>query len=106
MFVLEWTNEAKRVYLKLKDDASEKKRYKAVKKALKFLAQDPFYPSLQSHPYYSLKGPSGERVFESYAEQNTPNAYRLFWYYGPDRLNKSGTCIPVITIMGIVPYPD
>ena len=54
-------------------------------KTLKLLAQNPRYPSLQTHEFSSLKGPKGEKVFEAYAEQDTPAAYRVFWYYGPER---------------------
>jgi hypothetical protein len=45
----------------------------------------------------SLKGPKREKVWEAYAEQNTPGAYRVFWYYGPSR--------GIITIFAITPHP-
>ena len=96
-FELEWTDGAKETYQLLRNNASEKKRYKAVKKTIKFLAQNPRHPSLQTHPYYSLKGPKGEKVFEAYAQQKTPAAYRVFWYYGPSK--------GVITILAITPHP-
>ncbi len=69
----------------LKGNASKQKRYRAVKKTLELLVSDPRHPSLQTHKYSSLKGPTGEEVFEAYAEQNTPAAYRVFWYYGPSK---------------------
>ena len=97
MFELEWTQEAAGTYNLLKGNASQKKRYKAVKKAIKFLAKDPRHPSLQTHPYVSLEGPNGEKVFEAYAEQKTPAAYRIFWYYGPSR--------GLITIVAITSHP-
>ena len=97
MFELEWADEAKRTYNLLKDDASQKKRYKAIKKTIGFLAMDPHHNSLQTHEYVSLKGPSGEKVFEAYAEQNTPAAYRVFWYYGPSK--------GIITIFAITSHP-
>ena len=97
MFELEWADEAKRTYNLLKDDASQKKRYKAIKKTIGFLAMDPRHNSLQTHEYVSLKGSSGEKVFEAYAEQNTPAAYRVFWYYGPSR--------GIITIFAITSHP-
>ncbi|MGB0059930.1 hypothetical protein [Candidatus Binatus sp.] len=28
-------------------------------------------------------GQHGEKVFEAYAENNTPAAFRVFWHYGP-----------------------
>jgi hypothetical protein len=29
-----------------------------------------------------MHGENGEEVFEAYAENNTPGAYRIFWHYG------------------------
>ena len=97
MFELEWTEEARGTYNLLKGDAPQKKRYKAVKKTIGFLAINPRHKSLQTHEYLSLKGPNGEKVFEAYAEQNTPAAYRVFWYYGPSR--------GIITIFAITSHP-
>jgi hypothetical protein len=97
LFELEWTDEAKATYIRLKSNASQKKRYKAVKKTIGLLAKNPRHKSLQTHPYFSLKGPNGEKVFEAYAEQKTPAAYRAFWFYGPSRGK--------ITIFAITPHP-
>jgi len=97
LFELEWADEAKKTYSLLKSDASQKKRYKAVRKTIKFLAVDPRHNSLQTHEYVSLKGPNGEKVFEAYAEQQTKAAYRVFWYYGPSR--------GIITIFAITSHP-
>ena len=97
MFDLYWVDAASEAYASLKVDTSRKKQYKAVKKALRLLARDPRYPSLQTHEFVSLKGPKGEKVWESYAEQNTPGAYRILWYYGPPR--------GLITIFMITPHP-
>ena len=85
MFELEWTDEAKEVYNRLKGNPSQKIRYNAVKKTLKYLSENPHYNSLQTHPFLSLEGPNREKVFEAYAQQNTPAAYRVFWYYGAKR---------------------
>ncbi len=97
MFELEWTAEARETYNLLKSTASQRKRYKAVKKTIKFLATNPRHPSLKAHEYMSLKGPNGEKVFEAYAEQRTPAAYRVFWYYGPSK--------GIITIFTITSHP-
>jgi len=97
LFELEWTSEAEETYNLLKGDASQKKRYKAVKKTIRFLAINPRHNSLQTHEYLSLKGPKGEKVFEAYAEQKTPAAYRVFWYYGSSR--------GIITIFAITSHP-
>lgn len=97
MFELQWTKEAEATYSLLKGDASQAKRYRAIKKTIQFLAKNPRHHSLQTHEYLNLKGPGGEKVFEAYAEQNTPAAYRVFWYYGPAR--------GIITIIAITPHP-
>jgi hypothetical protein len=97
LFELEWTDEAKETYIHLKSDASQEKRYKAVKKTIGLLAENPRHQSLQTHPYFSLKGPNGEKVFEAYAQHRTPAAYRVFWFYGPSKGK--------ITIFAITPHP-
>ena len=97
MFELQWTSEAKTNYNLLKNNISQKKRYKAIKKTIKYLAINPRHNSLQTHEYTSLKGTKGEKVFEAYAEQKTPAAYRVFWYYGPSQ--------GAITIVAITPHP-
>ncbi len=96
MFKLQWTETAKETYDQLRESKSQQKRYKAVKKTLKLLAANPHHNSLQTHEYMSLKGPNGEKVFEAYAEQNTPAAYRVFFYY-PSK--------GIITIFAITPHP-
>lgn len=97
MFELEWADEASESYYRLKSDASKKTQYKAVKKAIKYLASNPWHPSLQTQPYMSLRGPNGEKVFEAYAQQKTPAAYRIFWFYGPSK--------GIITIFAITSHP-
>ena len=97
MFEILLTNEAGEQLNRLKTDKGLSKRYKAVKKTILFLSQNPRHPGLQTHEFTSLKGPKGEKVFEAYAEQLTPAAYRVFWYYGPG--NKQ------ITIAAITPHP-
>jgi hypothetical protein len=55
------------------------------------------HPGLKTHKYNSLYGLEGEDVFEAYVENRTPGAFRVFWYYGPDK--------NVITILAITPHP-
>jgi len=97
MFEIFWTDTAKAQFLHLKADSSQAKRYKAVKKAFQLIASNPRHPGLQTHEFSSLKGTNGEKIFESYAEQKTPAAYRVFWCYGPDKNQ--------ITIIAITPHP-
>ncbi|MFA5260075.1 MAG: hypothetical protein WC450_02480 [Candidatus Omnitrophota bacterium] len=91
------TQEAQDQYDVLKKDKGLQKRQKAVQKTFKFLKVNPRHPSLQTHKFMSLEGPKGEEIFESYAEQNTPAAYRVFWYYGPEKQQ--------ITVVTITPHP-
>lgn len=96
-FTLAFTHVAKTALAELKRSPGLEKRYKAVKKSLSFLQDNPKHPELQTHEYDSYKGPKGEKVFEAYAEQNTPTAYRIFFYYGPQKKE--------ITIFAITPHP-
>jgi len=41
------------------------------------------HPSLNTHKLKTLSGPGGEEIFEAYAQNETPGAYRIIWYYGP-----------------------
>jgi hypothetical protein len=83
--------------LLLKKDKGLAKRYKAVSKAIRLLISNPRHPGLQTHKYDSLQGENGEEIFEAYAEQNTPAAYRIFWHYGPAKRQ--------VTIIAITPHP-
>lgn len=70
---------------------------KAVRKTLGLMEADLRHPSLQTHEYSDLEGANGEKVFESYAQNRTPGAYRIFWHYGPQKGQ--------ITVVAIVPHP-
>jgi hypothetical protein len=96
-FFLTLTSSAKQELKELKDVPHLEKRFKAVSKALKFLVENPRHPSLQTHQYLSIFGPSGEKVYEAYAEQDTPAAYRMFFYYGRTRGE--------IVVFAITPHP-
>jgi hypothetical protein len=96
-FSLLVTNEARGVLAELKRDAGLAKRLKAVRKTLAQLESNPRHPGLQTHKLQSVRGPNGEDVFEAYAEQGTPAAYRVFWCYGPEKGQ--------ITILTITPHP-
>lgn len=82
-FKLRPTPEAQQNLADLERNPAMAAQAKAAKKALGFLQQDPHYPSLNSHIFHSRRAPGGEQVWESYAQNNTPGAYRIFWYYGP-----------------------
>lgn len=81
-FQLEFTAEARKTIKALK--ARDVVRYKKVLRTVKNLREaGPSYPGLNSHKYDSLTGPRGEDVWESYVENRTPSAWRIFWIYGP-----------------------
>ena len=96
-FFLSFTPTAKKSLKELKESAHLEKRFKAVSQALKYLVENPRHPSLQTHRYSSLFGPDEEKIFEAYAEQDTPAAYRIFFYYGKTRGE--------IVIFAITPHP-
>lgn len=97
MFEFDFTDLAKEQLRNLKQDQGLIKRYKAVVSALAKLQNNPRHPSLNTHAYESLRGRIGEKVFEAYAENNTPAAYRIFFHYGPGK--------NIITIYSIQPHP-
>jgi hypothetical protein len=102
-FELSYTEEARSQFDALSKDKDLTRRFKSICKALKFLAQDPTYPSLHTHKYDSIEGPERTEVLEAYAENKTPAAYRIFWCYYPPKKDTetSGT----ITILAIIPHP-
>ena len=67
-------------------------------KAMRHLAENPRYPGLHSHEITALTARYGQRVWESYLENDTPKAGRIFWCYGPNQGD--------ITIIGLEPHPD
>ena len=96
-FKLSFTSEADAQLSALEKDKGLSKRLKSVRKALGYLETNPRHSALNTHKFSSLQGPKGEEVFEAYAENNTPAAYRIFWYYGPGK--------NIITITAITPHP-
>ena len=92
-----WDNLCKKV-ASGKANKSDEKLYKKVGKAMALLKQDPRYPGLETHEISSLSQRYGMKVWESYLENNTPAAGRIFWVYGPNRGD--------ITIIGLEPHPN
>ena len=70
--------------------------FKRVAKAVSQLAAD---PRQHTHEYDSLAHPFDPqgKVFEAYAQNKTPGAYRVFWCYGPEKGE--------MTIIAITPHP-
>lgn len=96
-FEIQYTEESEQQLFELENDRSKKNIYKAVAKTLGLMQIDLKHPSLNTHEYTSLSRERGFKIFESYAQNKTPGAYRIFWYYGPQKNE--------ITIIAIVPHP-
>lgn len=73
--------------------------FKQVLKCIDLLAASPRHPGLHTHEFHSIDNPfdPAGKVFEAYAPNRTPGAYRVFWCYGPDKGQ--------ITIIAITPHP-
>jgi hypothetical protein len=96
-FTLLYADEALRVLDELAKPSYAIK-LKKVKKTLRLLRDvGPGHPGLSSHKYQSLTGPAGEEFWESYVENKTPGAWRLWWMYGP--------APAALTILTIGPHP-
>ncbi len=92
-------------YARIESDPARKGILRQVRKTLGYLETNLQAKSLQTHKYESLTKRYGIEVFEAYAQQDTPGAYRVFWHYGPDEIDKNGKHIPIITIVAITPHP-
>lgn len=77
---------------------SELALYKKWGKAMKLLSQDPFYPGLHTHEIEELSKRYRQKVWQSYLENKTSRAMRMYWVYGPGRGD--------ITVIGLEPHPE
>src|SRR6266404_9821940 len=77
---------------------NEEKFFKKWGKALDYLSENPRHNSLASHEIEELTRRYGINIFQSYLENKTPSAGRMFWAYGPDKGD--------ITILAIEPHPE
>jgi hypothetical protein len=78
-------------------------KLKKVRRALGLLQTDPTYPGLHSHLYQHFPGIEKEKVWDSYIENRTPGAWRIYWMYGPNEIRK-GKELAVITVLVIGPH--
>jgi hypothetical protein len=79
-------------------DKNDLKVFKKLLRAFHHLALNPRYPGLCSHEISALSSIAGFKIWESYIENNTPSAGRIFWAYGPGRAE--------ITVLGLEPHPQ
>jgi len=101
---LRFTDEAAGQLSSLESNPAKQGLYKQVAKTLGLLEINTSHPGLKTHEYSSLRGVHDERVWEAYAQNRTPGAYRLFFHYGPDE-KKGAKRVPVLTIVAITPHP-
>ena len=94
-FRIEFSSSARDSLVNLQE--LDAKKYNQVLKTLGLMATNLRHPSLKTHKYDTLYGPNEEEVFEAYVQNKTPAAFRVFWYYGPEK--------KVITVIAITPHP-
>ena len=81
-----------------KNSKKDEELYMKWGSALKKLSVDPMYPSLHTHEIETLSRRYGMKVWQSYLENKTSKARRMYWVYGPDQKD--------ITIIGLEPHPE
>lgn len=96
-FDLLFTAEADETRQELADSSSHQVTYKKVLKALRLIQANPRHPGLHTHKYRTVKGDDGSEVWQSYVENKTPGAWRIWWQYGPEHGQ--------ITILAMLPHP-
>ena len=69
-------------------DADETILLRKLRKAILLLSMNPKHPGLESHDISALSDRFGVRVWQSYLENRTPAAGRLFWVYGGEHGEK------------------
>jgi len=77
---------------------NEQKFFKKLIKVLGYLEINPRHNSLESHEIDLLTQRYGVKVWQSYLENQTPAAGRIFWAYGPGKGE--------ITILAVEPHPE
>lgn len=72
-------------------------RAKKLRKTITQLGANPQHPGLHTHRYTSLDATFGEPIWQSYVENHSPTAWRVWWFYGPQT--------DQITIVAVGPHP-
>lgn len=97
-FQLYLSDRAKEKLALLEGNPTFHKNLKAVVNALSYLENNPKHPGLNTHKFDGFNQRYDCPVFEVYAQNQTPGAYRIFWCYGPQKNE--------ITILDIVTHPN
>ena len=77
---------------------NEKILFKKLFKILNLISNNPRHNSLSTHEITALSRRYGMKIWQSYIENNTSKAGRIYWVYGPNKED--------ITIIGIEPHPE
>jgi hypothetical protein len=105
LYKLRFTSTANDQLDSLENDHAMEGVLKQIRKTLGYLETNIRSNSLQTHEFESLSRRYGIKVFEAYVQQNSPSAFRIFWHYGPDEIDRNGKHIAIITILAITPHP-
>ncbi|TVQ78927.1 MAG: hypothetical protein EA369_05865 [Bradymonadales bacterium] len=95
-FQLFITAQAEAQIERIMKDRSKKGLQTQLRKSLRLLSQNPKHSGLRSHPLQGSQGVYGEKLWTSYIQNNTPQAYRMLWYYGPSDKQ--------ITLLAVIPH--
>lgn len=101
---LRFTDESVGQLKALSADPAKRGLHKQILKTLGLLELNTRHPGLNTHEFRSLEGTKGERVWEAYAQNQTPGAYRVFFHYGPDDVAGKRR-VSIVTIVAITPHP-
>ncbi|WP_328632253.1 hypothetical protein [Streptomyces sp. NBC_00356] len=105
MFTLRFSDDAEATLDRLKGGGkAEQAKLKKVLRTLGRLQMDPRYPGLRSHQYENFPDLPDQKVWDSYVENQTPAAWRVYWMYGPNEKDEQGNEIAVITVLVIGPH--
>ena len=99
-FKLRFAKQASEMLDSLEIDPSQQVKLRKVRRALGRLEQNPRHRGLHSHHYERFPADRDVKVWDSYVENRTPAAWRIFWRYGPDERG-----LRVITVLYIGPHP-
>jgi hypothetical protein len=78
-------------------------KLRKVRRALGLLQTNPRHPGLHSHQYENFPGAPKAKVWDSYVENRTPGAWRIWWMYAPDEI-RDDQAVTVITVLDIGPH--
>lgn len=76
-----WTSPKVDEWLRVaKDSPHLQEKFKKAKRAIRIMREaGPKHPSFCTHKMQHLKGPGGAIIWNSYIENRTPQAWRMYW---------------------------